>query len=363
MTCLNPMRAFAFVLLPLALLLLALPLAHAASFDCAKAHTVRESTVCSSPALSTLDSDLAKDYAAVRSQLTPASGALVQADQREWLAWLDKVCPANSPAVGKLTDCLTQNYKIRIDELTKGVQRQDGQLFYTRAHFVFVPGKAPTANDQRPPNDPGFGYGEFAWPQADAPNAEQSQWNRAVYEEAVKVETVSSNGVFSTLDSSIQPDGYSDGGFEVLKANAHFIEVRFVQSTYGWGAAHPNTGRATYLWSLDQHKAVTANDVLRPEAHWQTALIQPAIAKLTEANGAEGLWSGKELHDGVAGSLKEETSWILSKDGLTIAFAPYAVSSYARGSPEITFSWQELSEFLNPAFHPSDLPVVPHQAK
>ncbi len=347
----------------IALLLLVAPLAPAASFDCTKAHTVRETTVCSSPALSALDGDLARDYAAARSQLTPASGALVQADQRDWLAWIDKVCPPNNPAVGKLADCFTQNYKTRIDELTKGVQRQNGQLFFTRAHFVFVPGKPSAAGDQRPPNDPGFGYGDFAWPQADAPNADQNQWNRAIYDEAIKVETVSPDGVFSTLDSSIQADGYIDGGFETLNANSSFIEVRFVSSTYGWGAAHPNTGRSTFVWSLDQHRAVTANDVLRPDTHWQSALVEPTMSKLVKANGSGGLWSGKELHDGVAESLKDEAAWILSKDGLTIAFEPYAVSAYARGSPEITFSWQELAPFLNATFHPDKLPVVPHRDK
>ena len=352
------MRYFVF-----ALLLLAAPLAYAASFDCTRAHTVRETTVCSSPALSALDGDLAKDYAAVRRQLTPASGDLVQADQREWLAWLDKVCPPNNPAVGRVAECLTQNYKTRIDELTKGVQRRNGQLFYTRAHFVFVAGKPGAPGNQQSQNDPGFGYGDFAWPQADAPNADLKQWNRAICNETVKVEAVSPDGVFTTLDSSIQPSGYIDGGVERLSANAHFIEVRFVQSTYGWGAAHPNTGETTFLWSLGQHKAVTADDVFRSETHWQPALIEPAIAKLVKANGKEGLWTGKELHDGVADAVKDQTSWILAKDGLTIAFAPYAVSSYARGWPEITFSWQELAPFLKPTFHPDDLPVVPHLAK
>src|SRR5579875_3248876 len=85
------------------------PCSHAAGFNCTAAHSTREKTVCASKDLSALDDKLTKAYDATRAQLTPPNAALVQADQREWLAWIDKVCPANNPSIDDLTNCFTEH--------------------------------------------------------------------------------------------------------------------------------------------------------------------------------------------------------------------------------------------------------------
>lgn len=77
----SPMRAALF------LLTLALSsLASAQSFDCKLAHTPREKLICADTRLSALDAEIAANYKALRARLSPASAALVQSDQREWLA-------------------------------------------------------------------------------------------------------------------------------------------------------------------------------------------------------------------------------------------------------------------------------------
>lgn len=58
---------------------------YAVSFNCAKAYTATEKTICSQPELGELDSAMARVYRSLRVQ-TPASGrmALVK-EQRRWL--------------------------------------------------------------------------------------------------------------------------------------------------------------------------------------------------------------------------------------------------------------------------------------
>ncbi len=63
--------------------LLTLP-SMAASFDCSKAASPAEKLICASPALSTLDEDLAQLYKQ-RLAASPADGKQLRAEQRRWL--------------------------------------------------------------------------------------------------------------------------------------------------------------------------------------------------------------------------------------------------------------------------------------
>lgn len=62
--------------------------AHAASFDCTKASSLMEKTICSNPELSKLDEDLAKIYSELMVQLKddPARQMELRNEQRKWIA-------------------------------------------------------------------------------------------------------------------------------------------------------------------------------------------------------------------------------------------------------------------------------------
>ena len=79
----------------------------AASFDCSKASTAVEGSICANPTLSALDKKLADVYRQVRSASSD-TGALRQAQ----LAWMKtrNACGAN-------VQCLEQSYRQRISEL------------------------------------------------------------------------------------------------------------------------------------------------------------------------------------------------------------------------------------------------------
>ena len=81
--------------------------AHSASFDCSKASTAVEGSICANPTLSVLDEQLAAAYKqAVNASPNPA--ALLDT-QRAWLKTLN-ACGANAP-------CLTSAYEQRITVL------------------------------------------------------------------------------------------------------------------------------------------------------------------------------------------------------------------------------------------------------
>jgi len=102
-----------------AALLLATPLmAHAASFDCAKAATPSEKAVCASPRISTLDGKLADAFrTALKSH--PDKADALKLDQRHWLATRDDTAWTYlSGNLGKeLVNVMAGQYQQRIEFL------------------------------------------------------------------------------------------------------------------------------------------------------------------------------------------------------------------------------------------------------
>ncbi|WP_179403495.1 lysozyme inhibitor LprI family protein [Burkholderia guangdongensis] len=94
----------------LAALLIVSPLAHATSFDCKKASTYVEKTICSSPLLGKLDDALADNY---RDMLATNLGdgpdnKSLKKEQRAWIAQRNK-CTTEK--------CLVDLYRKRVDDV------------------------------------------------------------------------------------------------------------------------------------------------------------------------------------------------------------------------------------------------------
>src|SRR6185437_5959971 len=110
---------------PIHILLLILglgPFAVAQSFDCKLAKSPREHAVCSNEKLAALDSAVSVAYKSLRAQLSPKSAALIQSDQREWLHWLDVVCPALGKRIADdMNRCLLNEYASREHDLEQVV--------------------------------------------------------------------------------------------------------------------------------------------------------------------------------------------------------------------------------------------------
>jgi len=96
----------------LAILVGAFSLANAASFDCAKASTAVEGSVCGNPSLSALDEQLAATYKQARSVSSNPDAILTE--QRSWIKTRN-ACGAN-------ISCLTAAYQQRIAALTPNTQ-------------------------------------------------------------------------------------------------------------------------------------------------------------------------------------------------------------------------------------------------
>lgn len=90
--------------------------AHSASFNCEKAETIMEKTICSDAGLSTLDEQIAKLYADTKTELKdrPDERNDLIRDQRNWLNRLNRL--KTSPCAVK-PECLRDIFELQIREL------------------------------------------------------------------------------------------------------------------------------------------------------------------------------------------------------------------------------------------------------
>jgi hypothetical protein len=92
--------------------------AHAASFDCAKAKSVMEKTICSDEQLSRLDEELNQKYNDLKSALKdrPKQYRKVVSGQKEWLRNLKPEKGDKTPCVGRIP-CLRDSFIVRNRDL------------------------------------------------------------------------------------------------------------------------------------------------------------------------------------------------------------------------------------------------------
>lgn len=88
--------------------------ARAQAFDCSKAKTLIEKTICATPALQAQDKAMSEAFAATIAR-DPARAEELRKEQRLWLATRDKTCtlPPDAPA-SKLAACLAGAYRARL---------------------------------------------------------------------------------------------------------------------------------------------------------------------------------------------------------------------------------------------------------
>lgn len=94
---------------------------HAASFDCGKAKTVIEKSICADAKLSSLDDNLSNHYSQLRSKLSDNAKQKLRDHQSDWIRSLSSICsatPSNKDSK-QITTCLSSAYTSRIEQLQK----------------------------------------------------------------------------------------------------------------------------------------------------------------------------------------------------------------------------------------------------
>jgi len=319
----------------------------AASFPCPKASTPQEKAICADANLSALDEQLAGAYDSMRKQLSPASAAEIQADQREWLKWLRATCPSKDGT--EIASCLQSKYNERLKDLQTGVLRLGGMAFFQRLKVLVMPDAGPPEPGSL---DPGFGLGRFTWPELDHPTAQQATWNAAMRAQVLQL----SGGPKPRADFS--PDMVAGGdenvGYAVTAANDKMIAVNLKLYWYGYGAPHGNDVSISFLWLVQQQRPLETADIFSG-SDWVQLLTSRSYQQLRQSSEADSLYEEGKAH--AADAVRNPANWTLDPTQLEIAFPVYSVAPRSAGVLSVTFGWAELKPYLTDGFDPAGLPA------
>ena len=309
------------------LMTFALPAAAgAASFDCTKASTPREKTICAAPELSGADEEIAANYEAAMSKLSPEGAARLRDGQRSWLAFLGKACPKGG------AECLAPFMKDRVEFLSGAVSVEGGNTFLAWDDWRFIaPAREggeelPGANDMR--------YRQQLHYAIDAPDMDgERAFNAAI----AKEEEYLWNGF----------DGETRmwASFTLNMATPALVSLDMFQWQFPLGAAHGFGAAAHLNFRLDEARPLRADDIFAREG-WEAALTEAVLKELRADAAEDGVIYFDGYEQTVAETAANPEHWVLTGESLGVNFSVYSIGPYVIGDRTPAVPWAALSSFI-----------------
>jgi uncharacterized protein len=295
------------------------------SFDCSKASTPIEKTICGSDELAKADADLAAGYKALDAKLDkPAKEHLAQ-DEVRWLVRRNKGCTGTA---AMLYDCLKSGYAERIERLKI---LGDGPYPFVSTQVVAKSGKVKSVT-----------YNATAsYPQFDGKGADFSATNKSFAGPSAKAvaETVPTPDV----DLDREQEWSYDQDFVLNRPTATAISVVITYYNFT-GGAHPNGGSAATLVDLRSGKVVGPDGVFTGD--WLKSLLPIVTAALKkefeERPGFDDALAPAKLGK----MLKEQDRYVYGKDHLSVIFNRYDVGPYVVGDYNVDIPYARLKPLL-----------------
>ena len=295
----------------------------AASFDCGKAKTRFERTICADPELSAQDAAMGKRYDDALPLLSDAGKTILRTGQEQWLKVVNVLCIANkrdeSPSA-----CLQRQYADRLDNLRSAAVPM-GPFVLSRSDTYTSIGKETGTG--RPFEQ------HTSVPRIDHPLSPLAeQWNAAMVRWAAAQRVKQCFG-----DTQTPGDQFLD--FKVQSAMPGFINVEMTHTEECDGqAAAEELTNVSYLLQPALHPLAAA-DVFKPGSGWETFLDRRA----SKALGVDGeiLFA-----DGVNKRVRDPQAWSFTPQGLLVTFNPGDATAIATGFVHITVPWTDLTHFL-----------------
>ena len=310
--------------------------ARAASFDCKKAGTVFEKTVCATPKLSQADDALAQAFAEALVPLSEAGRAALRDSERAWLRFAATVCRLDGVKrkprryTRSRKECLETEYSLRLSALAAASSVVNGVLVRRIVLYGI----------ESDPDEEEFGYGigfdtsVLAYPQIDRPREEaESAWNKYI---AQKVEEwrKDRNGFARELS-------YDD-----LAITDETILIT-LQYSVASGGIHPDSELYPVTWLKRRSRPLVAEDVLDKTKLWPgptgEACLKDLLAKAAPDEVDDYVKDPAKLLSRVS----DAENWLVASAGISIQFAAYDLGpDYRIGAPRCLVPWAILMPYL-----------------
>jgi uncharacterized protein len=299
------------------------------SFDCARASSAVERTICSTELLTRADRDLAATYGALIGRLSgPAKDHLAK-DQARWLEDRGKGCAGEGAAVGR---CLTLRYAQRLASLKAA---GEGGYPFVSEHDLIKRGRVKAASYEI----------DARYPRFDGTDADFSAVNKAFAARAQQgAEAATPPPDIKTDHSQIWT---YDQGFELHRPGLHGLSV--AETFYSFtGGAHGSSGVIATLVDLRTGRNLVPSDVFRPDAPWQRVLSDLAREDL-KRQFVERPGFAEALEPANFDKLmKDPRRYLFKAFALELIFNQYEVAPYAAGPYRVVIPYARLTGMLQP---------------
>lgn len=329
--------------LALAVLLLCVPVAQAASFDCGKAATPFEKAICDHPDLSAKDEVLAQAYATALGGLSADAAATVKAGQHAWLDYASRVCgddgqPISTPYTDDQASCLAGEFTSRITAL-EASKMQGGFRFYPVEKFLV----------EKDPDSDTNSYNKvatkhFLTVKIDRQDELAAAFNAMTDELrlANDAQMGEDEHLFDKAGNLARGDTSADIDVSTTVKEVNSSRITLETDTYwfGHGAAHGNYGSTYSHFLIAEARPLEAGDVFKGKG-WQKKFAALAIKQAKADLGDD--YQGDDSSGDLSKAITDPSRWDFTDAGISVHFNPYEVASYARGEVDVTVPWTDLA--------------------
>jgi hypothetical protein len=136
--------------------------------------------------------------------------------------------------------------------------------------------------------------------------------------------------------------------YEITTLNPKLISIRFDNSIYHAGAAHPDTYTTVLNYDVENDNEIIIADVFKADSGWEQALSDYIVPELNEKLITDFEFDDSEWVLKGAGPKHENfTVFTFSDDGITFTWDLYIVAPYAAGPQSIFVPYSEIEEYLS----------------
>ena len=287
---------------------------------------------CTAPA--NLDAELARTYGRAVHALSAGEAGRLEASQDEWRRTLAAGC-ANadarlSPDRTPTQSCIEGATQARIDQLDQ-VGLHAGALVLTRGERDSTSPEPPDPLQTLQPPRPLETHD--AYPQidgADSPAARE--WNRAMAGEPLVPQ--------SDLGRSDL-----DRDYVVGCASPRVLSLRFSTYEFPHGAAHGWTTKQARNFVLQPTiRPMAPDDLFAPDSAWADKL--PDLLWQAYLDDGGQFAGDPKFEANVRAAAAKPDHWLLTPQGLQVAFSSYEAGCYACGPGPLTVPWPKLAPML-----------------
>jgi uncharacterized protein len=298
------------------------------SFDCKKASTPIERTICAKPELANADREMATAYSALLSKLSGAAKDHLVKDQLSWLEARAKACTGGTAEV---TRCVGQRYNARIATLKAD---REGPYPFVSSQTLQRSGKVKAVSydiDASYPRFDGAGADFAATNKAFAAYAQEGAKN------ATPTPDMADRESLWTYEQSFAL--HRPGPNSVSVATTFYIFT---------GGAHGSSGLISALVDLRTGRTVQPANVFQPGSPWLSTITDIARADLkrqfVERPGFEDA-----LQPGNFDKLMDDSQrYLFKEDALVVLFNQYDVAAYVMGRYTVTIPYSKLTGMIRP---------------